>query len=708
MLLSKEFNITNSTSMMVRSIRAVTNKVIDEAELLENGEFTLNELRDYGLYMRIVLYIGMIINLIVILTLSFQQIRRILIKRRAERSLEYERLARNLLNPNSLNKDVASLRSLQSTNYLSQMKSHLYSPGNIKQKPLSNHSINYSSENNYDNGLSQEFSPQASSASSSSSQHVKSFPVTTAYPQQTSRFTNSKGCKHKLLHFMNRSPLENRNYVTFAFVFHQAIVDLIRITYCFLYLNRLEQERVLGLKPNDMSMNALSGNGYQTGIDSDGDGYYDVEKAANVEPSYNEFSLFYEKYCIQLASFYSILTMVTLINILTMLISETCRFYDLKLNSSDTSNFHCVLFGVLLMWTASLIIISSLMLVGIADTAAPTWKCESGVESTTRSLVINIVWFVLVAFILFIAITYSISMFVELGSLAYDKHRMALYAVNASVMAFSANDHFLKRHIQIVKETTKRLYIIFILLIIFCLTFMPNFVMIILKNTLSYEHLIKLKPFNLIASMINLSNGCFNSFILLFLCWKSKDKFLHENLTINEINNKSNDNISNENEDNTKIKTPLMSTSVSRSSTLTKKNDQNQNETTLKRNVSTDLYNLSSTSRPLSPKVETNMNDSLKINESDSKFCMIKDKAINLGLRLPPMLNLKTNDISSPGEISLHENGAEYRLDNNYSPIVTTNSNFPISNSYSNSGKTKKMTSSQSRSSRLNNKNNFE
>ena len=68
--------------------------------------------------------------------------------------------------------------------------------------------------------------------------------------------------------------------------------------------------------------------------------------------------------------------MVTIINILTILISETCRFYDLKLSSSDTSSISCILFGVGLIWISSMIVISSLMLVGIADSAAPTYKCN--------------------------------------------------------------------------------------------------------------------------------------------------------------------------------------------------------------------------------------------------------------------------------------------------------------------------------------------
>ena len=138
------------------------------------------------------------------------------------------------------------------------------------------------------------------------------------------------------------------NYVTYAFIGHQILVDFIRIIYSLLYSNRLYAEYRLNVILNqDETTNSF-------------------ESHLN-----NDTSLilnnFYEKYCTPIASFYSVLTMVTIVNILTILISETCRFYDLKLNSSDTSNFCCVLFGILLIWISSLIIISSLMLVGVAD-----------------------------------------------------------------------------------------------------------------------------------------------------------------------------------------------------------------------------------------------------------------------------------------------------------------------------------------------------
>lgn len=146
--------------------------------------------------------------------------------------------------------------------------------------------------------------------------------------------------------------------------------------------------------------------------------------ASRSDLTYN-FGHIYDSYCIQMASFYSVLTMVTIVNILTILISETCRFYDLKLNSSDTSNYCCVLFGILLIWTSSLIIISSLMLVGVADSAAPTWKCNlAESESTTRSLVINVVWFFLVTFIILISFSYSFSLYKELRKIDHEDNRL--------------------------------------------------------------------------------------------------------------------------------------------------------------------------------------------------------------------------------------------------------------------------------------------
>lgn len=278
-----------------------------------------------------------------------------------------------------------------------------------------------------------------------------------------------------------------------------------------------------------------------------------LRNLTSTDPSY-KLNAIYERYCIQMASFYSVLTMVTIVNILTILISETCRFYDLKLNSSDTSNYCCVLFGILLIWTSSLIIISSLMLVGVADSAAPTWKCpaaESGAsESTTRSLVINVVWFFLVAFVIFISFSYSFSLYKELRKIETFDNRFAmrrffvginflilinlfvllilrftLYTINASLMAFKSD--LIERQIKIVKQTKKRLIILIMLIFIYCVTFVPNFVTTILKNTLYVTSSGSLKPFNIIFSILTLANPTLNSIVLLTLCLKSDDRYLN-------------------------------------------------------------------------------------------------------------------------------------------------------------------------------------
>ncbi|CAF0871626.1 unnamed protein product [Brachionus calyciflorus] len=287
------------------------------------------------------------------------------------------------------------------------------------------------------------------------------------------------------------------NYVTYAFVFHQSLVDLARIFYAFLFANRLIIERQHNNEIFTIKNNSLS---------------YKLDD-------------FYTNYCTHMASFYSVLSMVTIVNILTILISETCRFYDLKFNSSDTSNYCCVLFGILLIWTSSLIIISSLMLVGVADSASPTWQCDLGeVESTTRSLVINIVWFFLVSFVILIAFSYSISLYKELNNLDREDNRMCLYTINASLLALKSD--FIERQIKISKLTLKRLKILIYLLVLFCACFMPNFVTVILKNVLDEKNLELLKPFNLISSILNLANSSLNSIILLILCFKSNDTYL--------------------------------------------------------------------------------------------------------------------------------------------------------------------------------------
>lgn len=106
------------------------------------------------------------------------------------------------------------------------------------------------------------------------------------------------------------------NYVTFAFVFHQVIIDLFRISYSFFYSNSLEIESM-------SRINSVT--------------------RAEVFPNVSSNSLFmhdiYDRHCVRMALIYSALNMVTIINILSILISETCRFYDLKLSSTDTSNY---------------------------------------------------------------------------------------------------------------------------------------------------------------------------------------------------------------------------------------------------------------------------------------------------------------------------------------------------------------------------------
>jgi hypothetical protein len=159
------------------------------------------------------------------------------------------------------------------------------------------------------------------------------------------------------------------------------------------------------------------------------------------------------------------------------------------------------------------------MLVGVADTAAPSWNCDLGeTESTTRSLVINIVWFLLILFILLIAFLYSCSLYRELNSMEYEDNNSELLSTTPSLLELNAD--LLQRHDKIVRETTKRLLILVCLIGVFLLTFMPNFIMTVLKNTLNTQKT-SLRPYNLISSIINLSDATLNAIILLFLCIKS-------------------------------------------------------------------------------------------------------------------------------------------------------------------------------------------
>ena len=304
---------------------------------------------------------------------------------------------------------------------------------------------------------------------------------------------------------INRRHIQRRdymNYVTYAFVLHQNVVDLIRITYSLLYANRLYVDYKRSV---DVSLTTASGGGGG-----------DFNLAVNV---------FYDKYCAQMASFYSVLTMVTIVNLFTILICETCRYYDLKLNSSDTSNYCCVLFGVMLIWVTSLIIISSLMLVGVADSAAPTWRCDLGEsESTTRSLVINIVWFSLVAFISLIAFFYAFSLHKELDS--FTRHDYVVSTARVSALFHLGDQHalsFFAYHLNIVRETKKRLYILVSLIFIFVVTFMPNFATSVMKSTLasSAEARLALRSQFLFCSIVNLADSSLNAIVLLVLCLKT-------------------------------------------------------------------------------------------------------------------------------------------------------------------------------------------
>jgi hypothetical protein len=98
-----------------------------------------------------------------------------------------------------------------------------------------------------------------------------------------------------------------------GFICHQSAVDIMRILYCLHYIRYL-------VEPIDVLFNN---------------------------------SAFY-KYSLRLASLYSLLAMVTLVNILAIFVSEASRFYDLKLNSNDSSSALCTISGKLLSFKLAL------------------------------------------------------------------------------------------------------------------------------------------------------------------------------------------------------------------------------------------------------------------------------------------------------------------------------------------------------------------
>ena len=307
------------------------------------------------------------------------------------------------------------------------------------------------------------------------------------------------------------------NYVTIAFIYHQALVDLLRMVYFLLYINNLKLREWQRNNENElMTMNTFLNNN-------------------------NLLS----KYCFQIATFYSILTMVTLINILAIFISETCRFYDLKLDSNDSSNICCVLFGILLIWLSSLIIISSIMLIGISSSAAPNHchdytknespdysqsqftKYQEYIATTTmtRTFVINFVWLIVIFVVMSIVIFYSRSLFKELNSLNYRHHRISIYALYHPNRSTS----FQQRHFLIVKQTSRRLVVLFTLIIIFCLTWFPNFSIIII-NTFLKDFSSLNRAASHFCSIFWLMNPCFNSFIFAYFVIKENSEHYELNL----------------------------------------------------------------------------------------------------------------------------------------------------------------------------------
>jgi hypothetical protein len=448
--------------------------LINALEESLNG-FTLGELKVYSLLLIVISAIGFLCHLVVFFILIYQQTRRAMAKRKSLRGGgggEKDYAAPFLLYPSQHAAAHAGATSLSSSS--------------LAVTPTS---------------------PPKSKAP-----FVEEFQMNSYFKQPAAMFRPNQN-------LLNQKQQQYNNYVTYAFVFHQTLVDLIRLVYCLFYANNVyfEYKKYILIRDN---LDLIT---YTNLVEQE----QTILKNFSAHDLSYQLSYIYENYCIQMASFYSVLTMVTIVNILTILISETCRFYDLKLNSSDTSNYCCVLFGILLIWTSSLIIISSLMLVGVADSAAPTWKCNlAETESTTRSLVINVVWFFLVMFVVLISFSYSCSLYKELRRIDHEDNRFALYTINASLMAFKSE--LLERQIKIVQQTKKRLVILVMLIIIYCVTFVPNFTTTILKNTLFATRPMAIRPYNLIFSILALSNPMFNSIILLLLCVRSDDHYLNE------------------------------------------------------------------------------------------------------------------------------------------------------------------------------------
>jgi hypothetical protein len=242
---------------------------------------------------------------------------------------------------------------------------------------------------------------------------------------------------------------KKHNSTTILF-FHQTFIDILRIFYLFIYFNDIFLKDV------------------------------------------------YTKYCQIISSCYSVLVMISLISYSALFISESCRYVDLK-SSSYKSSCCCIVLSILLIWLVGFILISSFLFIGNAQSISPN-LCITN-STPFRDFLINFLWFLVFIFVANVTVFY-------VKSLRKDLIKSSQYSVN-TYRYLTQRRH----HLKLSNDTLKRVQILIVIFILFCLNYIPNLILIFVQVFLQIDELmLKLSGF---FSTFWLLNPCFNCFLIL-------------------------------------------------------------------------------------------------------------------------------------------------------------------------------------------------
>lgn len=217
---------------------------------------------------------------------------------------------------------------------------------------------------------------------------------------------------------------------------------------------------------------------------------------------------FYVEHCQTIASCYSVLIMITLIDYSALFISESCRYTDMKSNTYKSSCC-CLILSLLLIWLTGFILISSFLFIGLAQSISPN-LCMTN-STPFRDLLINSLWFLVFVFVASVTVFY-------IQSLRKDLLKSSQYSVN-TFRYLTAHRH----HLKLSNDTLKRVQILIFILIIFCLNYIPNLVLIPVQAFMKNDEVI-LTLFGFFSTFW-LLNPCFSCyFILKFIFIEFKTK----------------------------------------------------------------------------------------------------------------------------------------------------------------------------------------